>query len=84
MIVIPKCVKSFNADKTTDAEALSKPLVGSSKKIIEGSATNSIPILTRFLCPPLIPLFSTEPTTECLIFSSSNKLYDIFNDSFSF
>ena len=33
-------------------------LVGSSRKSNVGSVTNSIPMLTRFLCPPEMPLNS--------------------------
>lgn len=33
------------------------PVVGSSKNIIEGFDNNSIPILTLFFSPPLIPLY---------------------------
>ena len=35
--------------------AASNPLVGSSRKRMEGRATSSSPMLTRLRCPPLMP-----------------------------
>jgi hypothetical protein len=40
---------------------LSRPLVGSSKKSKLGSATISMPTLTRFRCPPLMPRVASSP-----------------------
>ena len=39
-----------------------RPLVGSSTNKTEGSLINSRPILSRFLCPPLMVLSSGLPT----------------------
>ena len=47
------------------AAVASRPEVGSSMKSRLGFATSSTPMLTLFLWPPLIPLLSTEPTSEC-------------------
>mmetsp|Transcript_72695 Transcript_72695/g.137378 ORF Transcript_72695/g.137378 Transcript_72695/m.137378 type:complete len:86 (-) Transcript_72695:235-492(-) len=47
--------------------APSRPEVGSSMNIIDGIATSSRPMLTRFFCPPETPLFSGVPTTLCRI-----------------
>lgn len=40
----------------------SKPVVGSSKKIIPGLVINYTPIEVLFLYPPLIPLMKVFPT----------------------
>ena len=44
-------------------EVASNPDVGSSMNNTEGEDTISIPMLTRFFCPPEIPRASTPPTT---------------------
>jgi len=45
-----------------NAVKLSSPEVGSSKKIEQGSLTNSYPIEARFFSPPEIPLTNKPPT----------------------
>ena len=47
------------------AAVASRPEVGSSMNSRLGFATSSTPMLTLFLWPPLMPLLSTEPTSEC-------------------
>mmetsp|Transcript_3815 Transcript_3815/g.10031 ORF Transcript_3815/g.10031 Transcript_3815/m.10031 type:complete len:85 (+) Transcript_3815:1992-2246(+) len=44
--------------------APSRPDVGSSMKMIDGIATSSMPMLTRFFWPPEMPRFSSVPTIE--------------------
>ena len=44
------------------AEVLSRPLIGSSRKITLGSRSRSIPTLNRRRCPPEIPFLSSSPT----------------------
>lgn len=55
----------LRAVRMSVAAVASKPEVGSSMKRRLGFATSSIPMLTLFRCPPLIPRLSTEPTREC-------------------
>jgi hypothetical protein len=43
------------------AVELSRPLVGSSRRITTGSVINSYPIEVLFLSPPEIPLRRTPP-----------------------
>mmetsp|Transcript_6352 Transcript_6352/g.12715 ORF Transcript_6352/g.12715 Transcript_6352/m.12715 type:complete len:100 (-) Transcript_6352:1745-2044(-) len=47
---------------TCNALEESNPLVGSSKKRIEGRDMSSMPMLTRFFSPPDTPLRFTSPT----------------------
>ena len=42
--------------------APSRPEVGSSMKMIAGMATSSIPMFTRFFCPPETPRRAASPT----------------------
>jgi hypothetical protein len=44
---------------------LSSPDVGSSKKSTNGEAMSSMPMFTRFLCPPEMPLVSSSPIKLC-------------------
>lgn len=54
----------------TKAVNESKPEVGSSNRIQNGSVTNSTPIDVLFLSPPEIPLTSGPPTWVSAAFSS--------------
>lgn len=69
----PSRASRLSALRRSCEEELSKPEVGSSKNNNDGSITNSIPTLTRFLCPPEMPLFSTVPTKEPRIPCSPNE-----------
>mmetsp|Transcript_7852 Transcript_7852/g.18025 ORF Transcript_7852/g.18025 Transcript_7852/m.18025 type:complete len:227 (-) Transcript_7852:699-1379(-) len=69
MAVMPSSV-SFLMEWITVRELVeSKPLVGSSRNRRVGSAASSRPMFTRFLWPPLMPLFSTPPTMLFLMWS---------------
>ena len=48
------------------AEVASSPDVGSSRNNAIGAAASSIPILTRFLCPPEMTGAAGLPTSEFL------------------
>ena len=50
---------------TSCAILASRPEVGSSTRSTAGSASSSIPIDTRFRCPPLSPRECTEPILVC-------------------
>jgi len=52
----------FNKFITVNAVKLSKPDVGSSKKITDGLVNNSKAILTLFFSPPEIPFRKIPPT----------------------
>jgi hypothetical protein len=52
----------FNASTTVNAVMLSKPLVGSSRNITEGSWMMSTAMLTRRFSPPERPRFMSLPT----------------------
>ena len=62
----PSRASRRSARRSNCDDALSKPVVGSSKINREGSITISSPTFTRFLWPPEIPRFSTVPTSESL------------------
>mmetsp|Transcript_28294 Transcript_28294/g.39346 ORF Transcript_28294/g.39346 Transcript_28294/m.39346 type:complete len:92 (+) Transcript_28294:1755-2030(+) len=51
----------------------SKPLVGSSRNKTFGAATSSMPMFTRFRCPPDTPLLFSSPMTELTTWSISRK-----------
>ena len=68
----PSSASCRSALRSSWEEALSKPVVGSSNIRRDGSITISIPTLTRYLCPPEMPRFSTVPTREFLISWSPN------------
>jgi len=60
----PSFVYDFRCDMTVAAEWASRPLVGSSRKIILGFEINSTPMQSRFFSPPEIPRLSSTPTKE--------------------
>ena len=51
---------------SSSAVEASRPEVGSSRKSSDGSATSSIPMLTRFFCPPEMPRREAPPQMACL------------------
>mmetsp|Transcript_31714 Transcript_31714/g.53287 ORF Transcript_31714/g.53287 Transcript_31714/m.53287 type:complete len:89 (-) Transcript_31714:1160-1426(-) len=55
---------------TREVSVAARPEVGSSRKSRVGSAASSMPMFTRFFCPPEMPRFSTVPTR--LVASSVN------------
>ena len=60
------CARECRTFVTFAAETESKPDVGSSRINTSGVATNSRPMLTRRISPPLIPLFSPSPMRTSL------------------
>lgn len=48
-----------------EAVWVSKPVVGSSRNITDGSVISSMPMLVRFLSPPEIPRVISVPTWKC-------------------
>mmetsp|Transcript_27900 Transcript_27900/g.78876 ORF Transcript_27900/g.78876 Transcript_27900/m.78876 type:complete len:152 (+) Transcript_27900:1097-1552(+) len=64
MLDSPRLHRCLRPSSTVREAVASRPEVGSSRKRTLGWATSSMPMLTRFLWPPLIPRFSTLPTTE--------------------
>lgn len=52
----------------------SKPVVGSSKKIMPGFVISSTPIEVLFLYPPLIPLIKVLPTFTSAQLTKPNSL----------
>ena len=62
IIVIPLSLKDYTVFIIDKALVESNPVVGSSKNNKFGFYINSIPILTLFFSPPLIPLLLTSPT----------------------
>ena len=63
-IVMPRRVRAFRVDMIEAAAVASRPDVGSSRKSAMGAAANSIPILTRFRCPPEMTGAAVLPTRE--------------------
>mmetsp|Transcript_5925 Transcript_5925/g.15225 ORF Transcript_5925/g.15225 Transcript_5925/m.15225 type:complete len:206 (+) Transcript_5925:435-1052(+) len=67
----------FTALTMSSADAASRPEVGSSRQSTDGSATSSMPMLTRLRCPPLMPRRRTSPTmaprSGCRLRSSSDS-----------
>lgn len=62
MTVMLSRESSFRVIMIDEADVASKPLVGSSRKRAMGAAASSIPILTRFRCPPEMTGFAALPT----------------------
>lgn len=73
-IVLPVSATFFTARMTIAAALASKPVVGSSIKIIDGLATSSTPIVSRLRCSVDRPLTPGIPTKDSLIPSSSMVL----------
>ena len=61
IIVLPPSASSFRVSITDVAVKESRPVVGSSKKMREGSVISSTPIEVLFLSPPETPLTSGPP-----------------------
>lgn len=60
---------------TCKAVVESKPVVGSSRKMMLGFVISSTPIEVRFLSPPLIPLMKAFPTfTSAQLVSPSSNI----------
>lgn len=62
IIVLPFLAYFWSNFTIFKAVKLSRPEVGSSKKIIEGSVINSTPIAVLFLSPPERVLILIDPT----------------------
>jgi hypothetical protein len=60
-IVLPAFDRLFSALITFKAVVESRPVVGSSKNIIDGLISNSTPIDVLFFYPPDIPLMRASP-----------------------
>lgn len=73
-IVLPFNAKSFKVEMTLQAVALSKPVVGSSKKIRLGLVNNSTPIEVLFLSPPETPRIKLFPITVSAHFYNPNSV----------
>ncbi|GAW26350.1 putative ATP-binding cassette sub-family g member 2 [Rosellinia necatrix] len=73
MTEMPRRAIAFNVRIMDDADVASRPLVGSSRNMAMGAAASSMPMLTRFLCPPLIMGFPTLPTRELRTWDSSRQ-----------
>lgn len=69
--VLPVSTTFFTALITIAAARASKPEVGSSMNMMEGFATSSTAIVSRFRCSVDKPLTPGKPTSESLISSSS-------------
>lgn len=54
-MVMPLAAAILRQRMTSRAALESRPEVGSSRNSSDGSATSSIPMLTRFFWPPLMP-----------------------------
>ncbi len=64
---LPLKVSSFSRSRIFSLSRLESPEVGSSRKRTAGSRISSSAIFSLFRCPPLIFLFSGEPTCISLI-----------------
>jgi hypothetical protein len=62
MTVLPSLAKFFKRRMTWRAVVESRPVVGSSRKIMLGLTMSSTPIEVLFLSPPLIPFIKAFPT----------------------
>mmetsp|Transcript_26811 Transcript_26811/g.71857 ORF Transcript_26811/g.71857 Transcript_26811/m.71857 type:complete len:298 (-) Transcript_26811:498-1391(-) len=71
--VTPWLATCFKHCMSSCAVFASSPEVGSSRKMMLGSATSSIATLTRFFCPPEMPRRAAPPTIECWISSSPSR-----------
>jgi len=74
MTVFPSRAKFFKRSITCSAVVESRPVVGSSRKIILGLTISSTPIEVLFLYPPLIPLIKVFPTLTSAQLDSPNYL----------
>lgn len=73
----PLLLKDFNNSITYKEVELSRPVVGSSKKIMAGLVSNSTPIEVLFLSPPEIPLIIIFPILESLHFYKPNSFIKV-------
>ena len=85
----PLRLSSFSNSTTCRAVELSNPVVGSSKKSIEGLVSSSTPIDVLFLSPPETPLIKELPTFVFLHLVNPSSLINrltlyIFYSSLSF
>ena len=64
IVVTPSLLITFNSRIILAALVASSPDVGSSRNIAIGAAASSIPMFTRFLCPPEITGALASPTLE--------------------
>ncbi|MFS7906156.1 hypothetical protein Hanom_Chr01g00055971 [Helianthus anomalus] len=71
--VLPVSTVFLTALMTIAAALASSPEVGSSMKIIEGLATSSTAIVSRFLCSVDKPVTPGSPTIASLMLSSSTS-----------
>lgn len=81
-IVLPVLATFLTARITMAAALASNPVVGSSKKIMEGLATNSTAIVSLFRCSVDKPLTPGIPTKASLIPSSSMVSRTSFTNSY--
>lgn len=65
--------KSFKFLIILNVDALSKPLVGSSKNNILGIVINYVPMYALLFSPPLIPLIKGDPILEFSTFFNPNS-----------
>ena len=80
-MVRPVSATFFTALITMAAALASSPVVGSSMKMIDGFATNSTAIVSRFLCSVDNPLSPATPTKASLISSNSIVSSTCFTNS---
>jgi len=85
----PLRLKIFKSSTTCRAVELSSPVVGSSKKSIEGLVRSSTPMDVLFLSPPETPLIKELPTFVFLHLVNPSSLINlltlvIFYSSLSF
>lgn len=75
--VLPHNTWSLSSSITTSAVKESKPDVGSSRNISDGSLIVSIAIHTLLICPPDKPLCKTDPIklSATLVSCNSSKSY---------
>mmetsp|Transcript_4684 Transcript_4684/g.13774 ORF Transcript_4684/g.13774 Transcript_4684/m.13774 type:complete len:390 (+) Transcript_4684:1715-2884(+) len=72
-MVTPCLAKALSEDMSSRAEVESRPDVGSSRKRRAGSAASSMPTLTRFFWPPLMPRMRSSPTRVCCTWSRARS-----------
>mmetsp|Transcript_7214 Transcript_7214/g.21995 ORF Transcript_7214/g.21995 Transcript_7214/m.21995 type:complete len:228 (-) Transcript_7214:231-914(-) len=73
-MVRPRSAKCLSVCITFRALNESSPLVGSSRKMRDGLVTSSVPMLTRFLSPPLTPRFRSLPMYESFTWLKPNSV----------
>ena len=69
----PSLASSFMHFITSSAVKLSSPVVGSSMAMSGGDVTSSMPTLTRFFSPPLMPRTRGPPITVSAHFSICDR-----------